>query len=239
LSQSKRQDRAPTAKTAAAEVYEAIKQRILDAVYVPHEFVRETRVAQELNVSRTPVREALRELVSEGWLEAMPHQGARVVAWTEKDAQEVFEIRLVLEPMAVAAASERISLARLEYLKVLAGQMEALTEEIDRNPQARNGIAALNHEFHQELIAASDNERLASVLESVVRTSVIRRNFVNYDPDHLQRSMVHHREILAAVEAGNGAWAENCMRTHLLAARDLHVRRSGPADEIPEIEKTE
>jgi DNA-binding GntR family transcriptional regulator len=239
LIQNKRQGRTLTVKTAAAEVYDAIKQRILDAVYGPHEFVRETRVAQELNVSRTPVREALRELVSEGWLEAIPHQGSRVVAWTEKDAQEVFEIRLVLEPMAVSAASQHISQPRIEYLKALATQMEALTEEIDINPQARNGIATLNHEFHQELIAASDNQRLSSVLESVVRTSVIRRNFVNYDPNHLQRSMLHHREILAAVEAGNGAWAENCMRTHLLAARDLHVRRSGPADETPEIEKTE
>ena len=223
MSESRHRDAAPIAKTAAAEVYEAIKQRILDAVYAPHEFIRETRVARELSVSRTPVREALRELVSEGWLEAIPHHGARVAAWTEKDARDVFEIRLVLEPMAVSAACGRISRARLEYLKALASQMEALTEQVESNPQARNGIAVLNHEFHQELIVASDNQRLAAVLESVVRTSVIRRNFVNYELDHLRRSMLHHREILDAVEANNAAWAETVMRTHLLAARELYV----------------
>jgi DNA-binding GntR family transcriptional regulator len=216
----------PVARTATAEVHNAIKQRILDGAYLPQEYIREARVARELEVSRTPVREALRELVSEGWLEAIPHQGARVVAWTEKDAHEVFEIRLALEPMAIGAACGRMKAPRLMYLKTLASQMETLTEEVTSNPEARNEIASLNHEFHRELIAASDNQRLVAVLNSVVRTSVIRRNFTNYEADHLRRSMHHHREILQAIEAGSPVWAENMMRAHLLAARELHVNLS-------------
>lgn len=239
MNEARRQDSTPVVRTAAAEVYEAIKQRILDANYAPHEFIRETRLARELNVSRTPVREALRELISEGWLEAIPHHGARVAAWTEKDARDVFEIRLVLEPMAIAAACGKINRGRLEYLKALASRMETLTDQVAKDPQARNGVAALNHEFHQELIAASDNQRLVAVLESVVRTSVIRRNFVNYETEHLRRSMRHHREILDAVEAGSAAWAENVMRAHLLAARDLHVRFSNTAPVTTEFERAE
>jgi DNA-binding GntR family transcriptional regulator len=212
------------AQTAVEQVYDAIKQRILDGKYVPHQYVRESAIAKELDVSRTPVREALRELVSEGWLEAIPHHGARVAAWTEKDAREVFEIRVVLEPMAIAAACVRMDESRLNYLKDLARQMEALTEPEGDAVDVRNEIAALNHEFHRELVAASENQRLIAMLQSLVRTSVIRRNFSQYNPAHLRRSMQHHAEILQAIEARNPAWAESMMRSHLLAARELHLK---------------
>lgn len=212
------------AQTATAEVHNVIKQRILDGHYRAHEYIREASIARELGVSRTPVREALRELVSEGWLEAIPHHGARVVAWTEKDAREVFELRLALEPMAIRLASERMDTARLLHLERLASRMEALVARIEHEPEVRNEIAFLNHDFHRELIAASDNKRLAAVLDSVVRTSVIRRNFGNYDLANLRRSMRHHREILEAIAAGSPDWAESVMRSHLLAAQALHVR---------------
>ena len=214
----------PTVQTATAKVRDVIKQRILDGQYHAHEYIRETGIAQELDVSRTPVREALRELTSEGWLEAIPHHGSRVVAWTEKDAREVFELRLVLEPMAVRLASENMTEDCLSQLEAMATRMERLSERVDAEPSVRNEIASLNHEFHRELIQASGNQRLASVLESVVRTSVIRRNFGNYDLANLRRSMRHHREILEAIRACSPAWAEHLMHAHLLAAQALHIR---------------
>ncbi|MDT8894869.1 GntR family transcriptional regulator [Halomonas sp. I1] len=214
----------PGAQTATTKVHEVIKQRILDGHYQAHEYIREASIARELDVSRTPVREALRELVSEGWLEAIPHHGARVVAWTEKDAREVFELRVVLEPMAVRLACENMNEPCLARLRKIADRMEALTERIETDLGIRNEIALLNHDFHRELIQASGNQRLASVLDSVVRTSVIRRNFGNYQLDNLRRSMRHHREILEAILAGSPTWAENVMRAHLLAAQALHVQ---------------
>lgn len=217
-----------SATTAVAHVYEAIKQRILDGRYQPHEYIREASVAGELDVSRTPVREALRELVSEGWLEAIPHHGARVSAWTEKDAQEVFEIRLLLEPLAIHKATLTIQPDQFQHLQRLASRMELLAEQA--SDSARNEIAALNHEFHRELIRASGSQRLMMVLDSVVRTSVTRRNLHNYQHENLLRSMRHHREMLQAIEAGNAQWAENVMRAHLLAARGLHLQVTDPGD---------
>jgi DNA-binding GntR family transcriptional regulator len=215
-------DTATVPRTATAQVHAAIKQRILDGHYQPHEYIREAGVARELEVSRTPVREALRELVSEGWLEAIPHHGARVVAWTERDAREVFELRLVLEPLAAGQACRRMAASRLDHLETLATRMERLAEARTLSPEARNEISLLNHEFHRELIRASDNQRLYAVLDMVVRTSVIRRNFNLYDGHALQRSMGHHREILQAIRARNPDWAESVMRAHLLSARELH-----------------
>lgn len=220
-----------TGRTATAQVHEAIKQRILDGLYRPHEFIREAAVARELEVSRTPVREALRELVSEGWLEAMPHQGSRVCAWTEKDAQEVFELRLVLEPMAVSMACRQIDAATLAGLDELAGRMETITARATMTAADHNELASLNHDFHRELIRASGNQRLAQILDGVVRTSVIRRNFAHYDRAALARSMGHHREMLSAMASGNPAWAESVMRAHLLAARELHLSVGEPPGE--------
>lgn len=215
--------KALTKKTAVQQVYGLIKNRILDGTYEAYSFVREAAVAKELDVSRTPVREALRELISEGWLEAIPHAGARVVAWTENDAREVFEIRLVLEPMAVAAAAKNMNPERLEELKLLATEMEDLVDHVPTDEDARNRIAALNYEFHRKLIESSKNQRLTLLLGNIVPNSVIRRNIGQYNLEHLRRSMQHHTEILQAVAAGNVAWAENIMRTHLLAARELHL----------------
>jgi len=220
----------PVVQTATTKVHEVIKQRILDGHYRGHEYIREANIARELEVSRTPVREALRELVSEGWLEMIPHHGSRVTAWTEKDAREVFELRLVLEPMAVRMACEHMHNDCLVRLEAMASEMEQLTERADTEPSVRNVIASLNHEFHRELIRASGNQRLSAVLESVVRTSVIRRNFGNYDLASLRRSMRHHREILEAITEGSPLWAERVMSAHLLAAKSLHFRFSDAPD---------
>lgn len=210
-------------RTATTLVHEALKQRILDGTYRPHEFVREAAVASELNVSRTPVREALRELVSEGWLEAIPHQGARVSAWTEKDAMEVFELRLVLEPMAVGMACRNLDKSALGALETLSQRMESLTRDQSMTAAQFSELAALNHDFHRLLIEMSGNRRLAQILDSVVRTAVIRRNFALYDYHAMRRSMGHHREILDAVSCGNSAWAKSVMQAHLLASREIHL----------------
>lgn len=216
----------PAPQTATTKVHDVIKQRILDGHYRAHEYIREAAIARELEVSRTPVREALRELTSEGWLEAIPHHGSRVVAWTEQDAREVFELRLVLEPMAVRLACEHMDQATLTRLETMATRMEQLSERVEAEPSVRNELASLNHEFHRALIQASGNQRLVSVLEGVVRTSVIRRNFGHYDLASLRRSMRHHREILEAIRARSPAWAEHLMQAHLLAAQMLHQRFS-------------
>ena len=125
--------------------------------------------------------------------------------------------------MAIAASVSRIDTDTLAHLIDLAEQMESLVDKVEGQGNARNEIAALNHEFHQELINACGNERLISLLQNLVRLSVIRRNFNQYNADNLNRSMRHHREVLDAIESKNASWAEHVMTSHLLAARELHL----------------
>lgn len=208
--------------TAADRVYGIIKHRILDGHYPAGSYVREAAIGQELALSRTPIREALRRLVSDGWVEAIPHHGARVVAWTSRDVEEVFELRVLLEPQVVRRAATRIAPARLATLVGLAEQMEARCARDDDD--AVDEIAVLNNRFHAELVAAADSPRLQRLLETIVQVPVSRRSFHHYTAEELEGSMRHHRELIRALEVGDGEWGASVMRAHILAARAAQIR---------------
>ncbi len=211
--------------TAADRVYGIIKHRILDGHYPAGSYVREAAIGQELALSRTPIREALRRLVSDGWVEAIPHHGARVVAWTSRDVEEVFELRVLLEPQVVRRAATRITPERLAALEALAEQMESFCA--GGGEEAVDEIAVLNNRFHAELVAAADSPRLQRLLETIVQVPVSRRSFHHYTAEEMEASMRHHRELIRALEAGDGEWGASVMRAHILAARAAQIRPVG------------
>nr|WP_290827032.1 GntR family transcriptional regulator [Halomonas sp.] len=214
--------------TAADRVYYIIKQRILNGGYAAGSYVRETAIGEELDYSRTPIREALRRLVSDGWVEAIPHHGARVVGWTQHDVEEVFELRVLLEPQVVRRAAKRIREAQLNLLTSFADQMEMLCEQEDEC--AIDKIAVVNNQFHAELVTAADSPRLQRLLETIVQVPVSRRSFHHYTRDELLRSMQHHREIVRALQSQDGEWAAAIMRAHILAARAAQMRQKQPGN---------
>ncbi|WP_249975864.1 GntR family transcriptional regulator [Vreelandella olivaria] len=210
--------------TAADRVYQIIKQRILNGWYTAGSYVREAAIGEELDYSRTPIREALRRLVSDGWVEAIPHHGARVVGWTQQDVEEVFELRVLLEPQVVRRAAKRIHESQLGRLNDLANQMEALCQRSDE--EAVDQIALLNNQFHAELVAAAESPRLQRLLETIVQVPVSRRSFHHYTREELLSSMQHHREIIRALILQEGEWAAAIMRAHILAARTAQMRQN-------------
>ncbi|MCA1769137.1 MAG: GntR family transcriptional regulator [Halomonas sp.] len=218
--------------TAADRVYQIIKTRILNGQYPAGSYVREATIGQELELSRTPIREALRRLVSDGWVEAIPHHGARVVAWTQRDVEEVFELRVLLEPQVVRRAAPRINAECLTALDDLAEQMEALCESGD--DASVDEIAQLNNRFHAELVAAADSPRLQRLLETIVQIPVSRRSFHRYTRSELHCSMQHHRELIRALSLGDGEWAASVMRAHILAARAAQLRPAAGDEEARE-----
>ena len=209
--------------TAADRVYHIIKQRILNGGYAAGSYVREAAIGEELDYSRTPIREALRRLESDGWVEAIPHHGARVVGWTQHDVEEVFELRVLLEPQVVRRAAKRIGEAELIVLWNFADQMEKLCQQDDE--RAIDEIAVLNNQFHAELVTTADSPRLQRLLETIVQVPVSRRSFHHYTREELLCSMQHHREIIRALQHRDGEWAAAIMRAHILAARAAQMRQ--------------
>jgi DNA-binding GntR family transcriptional regulator len=208
---------------AVEEAAEALRVAILDGTLRPGSRLGEVELAEQLGVSRTPVREALRRLVAEGLVEVLPNRGARVVEWSAADLDEIYDLRALLESHGATRAATRISAGELPVLDKLCADMESCAgpgrnRDLDR-------LAGLNAEFHRRILDASGSARLAALVGTVVRVPLVLRTFHDYTAEALERSSGHHREIVAALRAGDPQWAGSVMRSHVLAARAVLVHR--------------
>jgi DNA-binding GntR family transcriptional regulator len=213
---------------AAQKAYALVRQRILSGEYPPALRITEQEIADASGVSRTPVREALQRLQSEGLVRVNVNQGAVVVDWNDDDVSDVFELRAVLEPYGAARAAARISAEGVARLRKLA---EAQYEESEnRRPGYTGRIGALNSEFHRTLHECADSPRLSMLMPMLIEAPLMMRTFTRYEATELLRSASHHLEIVAALEAGDADWAAAVMRSHVLAAqRSLNQSMAGSA----------
>lgn len=208
--------------------YEEIRQQIIDGNHRVGDHLVESELAETIGVSRTPVREALRRLATEGLVDFIPNRGARVAEWSDRELDEIFELRALLESYGARLAAVRIQPVDIEHLGELATHMEEVGS--GRRPQFEK-VALLNNEFHTTIIESAGNRQLLSFLSSLMHVPLIHRTFARYTPEALQRSFVHHRELIAALEQADGGWAESAMRAHILAARRVLAK---PDDGSPD-----
>lgn len=197
--------------------YERIRDLVLSSAYKPGDKLTEAGLAQAVGASRTPVREALRRLHTEGFIEWEKNIGARIPEWRPEDLWDLFAVRAQLEGAVAQRAARRISAEEREQLHELAAQMEALVERPE--PGYLDRIAELNGRFHRVIMTASRNQRLSSLLSGVIQVPLVYRTFRGYDRDSLARSMAHHRELLVAFAKGDGEWAQAIMQAHIYSAR--------------------
>jgi len=209
--------------TSSRAAYEVIKDLILDGTFEIDAHLVEADLAAQLDVSRTPVREALRRLASEGLVAFEPNRGARVAGWSAVELAEIFELRALLESYGARLAASRVTEDDLVSLRALAKCME---DEVAVEPgqQDFHQIALANNEFHLGVLRVAGNERLVAILSSLVHVPLVQRTFADYTPEGLQRSLAHHRECIAALEMRDMLWAESVMRAHILAARPVLIQ---------------
>lgn len=197
----------PEADTSAAgRAYRALKDEILTCKLAPGSPVFEGEVAERLEMSKTPVREALSMLVHERFVEVRPRQGYRVSDVTLGDVQEVFQLRLLLEPAAAELAAER---ATPEQLQVLRSSSEDVGGA-DYDERVRQ--AAL---FHGTLADASGNTRIAGTLHNLL-DEMQRLRFIGLTSDDTyENEAAEHRELLDALLKGNHHLARDIAQRHV------------------------
>jgi DNA-binding GntR family transcriptional regulator len=206
-----------TAPLAIASVvdqaYAAIRERIVRGSLERGTRIHQEDLAEELGISRTPVREALRRLAAEGLVEMRTNRGARVADIELRDMRPAYEARLVIEPGAARLAGALRPPAPLTRMRAaLSAQRRAI-------PDVRRSFDA-NREFHIALAEASGNEFL---LQFAQRLWVARIGEVIYErqretPERMGLDADEHEQILAAIEAGNGRRAEALTRRHVADA---------------------
>jgi DNA-binding GntR family transcriptional regulator len=202
---------------AAERAYNTLRAGIIEGVHPPGARVTEQEVAASAGVSRTPVREALRRLEAEGLLRFVPHQGVYVTRWSHQDVEDIFELRAILEGYGARLAAAKATTDDTTELRVLAETQSK--EAADRSPGCLERIAELNSQFHRRLLQVAGSTRLQATLATISSAPLVLQTFRDYDGDDLNRSAHHHMEIVDAIEAGDGNWAESVMRSHVMAAR--------------------
>jgi DNA-binding GntR family transcriptional regulator len=210
------------AMTSAERTLASLRELILDGDLRPGTRLGEVELADRLGVSRTPVREALSRLAAEGLVEVAPNRGARVATWTVAELEGVFDLRASLEPQLTGFAVARAGSDDVAALDGLAQRMLAVGTP--GPAQDLDALVPLNRAFHDRLIALAEHPALATALAAAIHPPIVLRNFHTYDEASLRRSLAHHAEIVAAVRAGDEAWARAVMTAHISNARAVMVR---------------
>jgi len=217
-------------ETVAARIYGAIKEQIIEGRYAPGARITEQNVAAEFSTSRTPVREAMRQLVADGFARFKPNSGTVVREWAPSEMQQIFELRLILESEIAGHAAERATSAQIAELVRLQDELEA--QGADVSPDNTMRIGRLNREFHRIIGEASHNERLVAMLASAIEMPIVQQTFRRYTERQLARSFHHHRELIDALRAHDSAWARSVMRSHIHSAK--HTLLGSPSSAIGE-----
>jgi len=202
---------------AVDQAYQTVRDGIINGRYPPSSRITEQEIAEAAGVSRTPVREALRRLHAEGLVEFQANHGAVVTDWTDTDIDEVFELRAMLESYGAARAASHATAAQRQELRDLAEEQFRLSSQRAEGHLER--IGELNSRFHRRLQEAANSPRLARALAALLEAPLILKTFAKYGPQDLERSALHHLEMVRAIDAGDPDWAASVMRSHILAAR--------------------
>jgi DNA-binding GntR family transcriptional regulator len=212
-------------KPGPSEVFERLRRLILEGEYGPNERLIEEQLADRLGVSRTPIRQALTMLEAEGLVEIAPNKGAMVCSFTIKDVWDIYDLRAVLEGHAARRAADRIDDEDLARLRSLAEDMEnVLPGRFSDHEEEIRWLVATNQEFHGTIVGASRNGRLEKLIRRTVEVPLMFKAFYWYGPHERTISNHYHRQILGALEAGDGERAEIIMREHVYEGRDFVIK---------------
>jgi DNA-binding GntR family transcriptional regulator len=197
--------------------YEALKKRIIQVDLRPGQRIVERDLAEELKVSRIPLREALRLLAAEGLVVLVPHRGALVSPFTPTDVRDLFDIRESVEVLAARLAAERANEHNLGPLTRCLESARAATESGDEAE-----IAVVNARFHAEIVALSDNALLETMMRPLnARMEWLFRLTSDRDP---HQQCAEHTELYEAIAAGDPARTAEVALRHVVSGRDTALQ---------------
>ncbi len=191
-------------------VCESLREAIRTGLLRPGERLMEIQLAEELGVSRTPVREAIRKLDQEGFVVMMPRRGAYVANMSIRDVNEIFEIRTALESLSNGLAAERITGEELEELQTLLVQIGKYIEEDNMDK-----IVDTDIEFHELLYRVSRNSRLEGIISNLREQLTRFRTLSMSHPGRLEATLEEHRAIVDAIAKGDVGAAQRAAEYHM------------------------
>lgn len=203
-------------------VFRQLRNDILSGVYKEHDELRETTIGEELGVSRTPVREALRQLELEGLVTIVPNKGAYVTGISRKDVHDIYMIRSMLEGMCARWATKYITVEQIEELEevILLSEFHLKRQSGEKALQ----VSELDGKFHKVLYQASNSRILEHVLSDFHKYVQMARILSVESRERAEKSIEEHRAILEAIKRKDEDQAERLANDHVMKAMEnLHI----------------
>jgi DNA-binding GntR family transcriptional regulator len=198
--------------------YRQIRDAIRRHEFHPGDRMREADLADWLGISRTPMRDALKQLETEGMLEAAPRRGLVVASLDQQQVTEIYALRTVLEGLAARLAASHAS----------RGEVDALRESLERQrrtpPEEAAALAGLNEQFHGMMYRAARNRYLVAALESLESALALLPGTTYSGSDRPGEALEQHEALVDAIEARRDDDAEHLARQHIEAAERIRLR---------------
>lgn len=206
------------AKTLHQEIANQIRGMIRNGFLVKGQKIDEKHLCESMGVSRTPVREALRILSSEGLIDLIPNKGAYISQPPIKEIKDMFEVMSVLEGTCARLATKKME--EKDFRKI-----EALHQELEKHYSKRNHEAYLenNNAYHVFIQELPGNKVLNDVINGLRQKILLYRHRQLYQPERFKQSIEEHRNLLEAFRKRDAALAERLMKRHLLKQCDALV----------------
>ena len=199
-------------------LHSKIKQGIINQDFRPGEKLPERELAQKYNVSRTPIRQVLQTLSSEGLVEFIPYKGAFIKDLTIKEFKDITQLRMVLETFAVEVCCDHISENILKQLEeIINKQKEAI-----RNNDVKE-YSHLDQEFHHVIVKGTENNELVTFVELLNQKSYLSRIRTLSLHGQMERSLIDHKEILECIKLGDKEGARQKAAAHVDDALQKYI----------------
>ena len=204
-----------TRRTLHDEVLERVRDMIIEGRLEPGQRINEGLVGAQLGVSRTPLREAIKILATEGMLELLPNRGARVAAVNEAEIDEMLEVIAGLEANAARLLARRITDSEIADIAEL---HEAMLEAYERRDEAR--YFTLNRQIHEAMMRAAKNATLAQIYAGLSSRIQRFRYAAHKTPEQWQRAIDEHEDMLRLMIERDGEQLARLMETHILGKKE-------------------
>lgn len=204
--------------TMREQVYQILREEICTGVYPPGFRLQEIELTEHLRVSRSPVREALRQLASDGLVLEIPNKGVYVKTFTAKDIEEIFDLRLMLESYGIDKVGKNLTSSNLTKLLDILAEMEKSYSEGDKQTYTR-----LDEQLHTAIVMCAGNSLINDIYERVRSMNQQFRVFSLTSQQRFSESMDEHRSVIHAIATGDIKKAIKANRSHLELARDTII----------------
>ena len=191
------------------EVAERLRQQIFGRELEPGSWIDELKLCQEMGISRTPLREALKVLAAEGLVTMKVRRGAYVTEMSERDVREAYQLLALLESDAAAQVARLASPAQLE-------ELQALHDRLESEAQQREAFFRTNEQFHLRLLEIEGNHWRQHIVQDLRRVMKLNRHHSLFRQGRVEESLAEHRALMAALRRRDAAASQELLRQHFV-----------------------